>query len=711
MARMEQEVRRTGASFAYADKEEIAFVQSLGQMGTQAQSAKQKMREYTDALASLTATYRAMSDEEKRSEFGKAMAASIDQIKVKAAELKDIMSDTNREIQNLASDTSFTDGLNMMTRTIGTCAAAVVAWTGDSKEMEKVVKDLAKIGTTVAAVEQLTKAFQKQNRVLLKNPYVAAAAAVLALGLAIGKLNQKLNEQTEEEKKRAKASDEARQKEEERAKKMAASASKMISSYQALKVEWQSLSTQQEKNEWIKNNQNAFRDLGLAVNSVTDAENAFVNNTSAMIKSFQLRAEASAYQSMSEDAYARYIQEADKVRSNMVRAGDEVRGPVTYREGEGLYTYNPTTGGYRYTAEGAKKYNMGLAESAGLLDLKKEAERYVNNYVRLTQQADEILSSVNGKTTVTSTTSSSKAVKASGTGFSWNNPNGMPEAGSLADLEAQAAMVRNSMGGATTAQEYAEMEAHLNTILAQIREIKGEKEVAFEPGSLNDLNQQLREAQEILANLAPGTEAWAAALQNVADKQAAVNALKAKMSEGNEVQQQTEDVKKMSSAWSATTGAIGQVGNALRQIDDPSARIAGMVAEAIASVASGLGQMLAQPGATAEAWGWIPLAISGTATMISTIAAIKQATKGYAYGGMVEGNSYSGDNIVARLNAGEGVLTATGVNTAAQMAANANQYMGGMQIVGELSGETIRLALVYNNLRHGGRKGEYAIIG
>ena len=194
MTRMEQEVRRTGASFAYADKEEIAFVQSLGQMGTQAQSAKQKMREYTDALASLTATYRAMSDEEKSSEFGKAMAASIDQIKVKAAELKDIMSDTQREITNLASDTSFTDGLNMMTRTIGASASAIVAWTGDSKEMEAVIKDLAKIGTTVAAVDQLTKAFQKQNLVLLKNPYVAAAAAVVALGVAIGKLIKKSQE-------------------------------------------------------------------------------------------------------------------------------------------------------------------------------------------------------------------------------------------------------------------------------------------------------------------------------------------------------------------------------------------------------------------------------------------------------------------------------------------------------------------------------------
>lgn len=708
MAAMEQQVRRTGATFAYADKEEKAFAQSLGNLDTAAKSAKERLTEYTDAINSLTATYRQMTEEERSSDFGKALASSIDQLKGKAAELKDVMNDTTAELRNLSSDTSFTQGVSMMTRTIGACAAAVTAWTGNSKEMDKVMKDLAKIGTTTIAVEQLTKAFQKQNLVMMKNPYVAAAAAVVALGLAIGKLNQKLNEQTEEEKKRAKASDEARQKEEERAKKMAASASKMISSYQALKVEWQSLSTQQEKNEWIKNNQNAFRDLGLAVNSVTDAENAFVNNTSAMIKSFQLRAEASAYQSMSEDAYARYIQEADKVRRNMVRAGDEVKGQVTYREGEGLYTYNPTTGGYRYTAEGAKKYNMELAESAGLLDLKKEAERYVNNYVKLTQQADQILSSVNGKTVGTSTTSSYKAVKASGTGFTWNDPNGMPEAGSVDYLEWQAATVRNSMGGATNNEEYEEMKAHLNEILAKIREIKGEKEVAFEPGSLNDLNQQLREAQETLANLAPDTEAWAAALQNVADKQAAVNALTARMGGNTAAKEQASDARQMGNAFSAAANIIGEVGGALNKIEDPSAKIAGLVAQAIASVAAGLGEMLAQPAATSEAWGWVALAISGTATMLSTIAAIRSATSSgdFAEGGIIPGSSYSGDRLTANVNSGELILNrAQQNNIAAQL--SGMSPLSGLQLGCRVSGTDLMFVLDSANRSHGGSRGYY----
>ena len=194
MGEMEKQVRRTGASFAYADKEELEFIKSLGEMNTQAQSAKQKLREYNDAITSLTATYRGLTEEERKSQFGKEMAASIDKLKVKAAQLQDIMSDTQREIQNLASDTNFTEGISLMTRTIGTSMAAITAWTGESKEMDAVIKDLAKIGTTVAAVEALTKAFQKQNIVLLKNPYVLAAAGVAALAVAIGKLIKKSQE-------------------------------------------------------------------------------------------------------------------------------------------------------------------------------------------------------------------------------------------------------------------------------------------------------------------------------------------------------------------------------------------------------------------------------------------------------------------------------------------------------------------------------------
>ena len=192
---MEKEVRRTGASFEFADKEELAFIQSLGQMETKTQSVRSKLREYTESILSLTEMYQRLSDTEKNSDFGRGLLSSIDQIKQRAADFKDNIGDLDEELKNLASDTAFTDGVGMMTSTLGACSAAITAWTSDSKEMEQMIRELAKIATTVEAVNKLTVAFQKQNLVLLKNPYVVVATAA-ALAVAVGKVVKKTQELT-----------------------------------------------------------------------------------------------------------------------------------------------------------------------------------------------------------------------------------------------------------------------------------------------------------------------------------------------------------------------------------------------------------------------------------------------------------------------------------------------------------------------------------
>ena len=50
---MADNARRTGATFAIADKEELAFVQSLGQLQTSARSAKGSLAEMTKAFQDL----------------------------------------------------------------------------------------------------------------------------------------------------------------------------------------------------------------------------------------------------------------------------------------------------------------------------------------------------------------------------------------------------------------------------------------------------------------------------------------------------------------------------------------------------------------------------------------------------------------------------------------------------------------------------------
>ena len=107
------------------------------------------------------------------------------------------------------------------------------------------------------------------------------------------------------------------------------------------------------------------------------------------------------------------------------------------------------------------------------------------------------------------------------------------------------------------------------------------------------------------------------------------------------------------------------------------------------------------------------LAVAAIAAVLAaTFAAIskaKSSAKGFASGGIVGGSSYSGDNIVARLNSGEGVLTQQGVQNAAAMA-NSSNPLQNIQLSTEISGTNLRIVMNNDNRSKGGSRGYYANI-
>jgi hypothetical protein len=154
-----------------------------------------------------------------------------------------------------------------------------------------------------------------------------------------------------------------------------------------------------------------------------------------------------------------------------------------------------------------------------------------------------------------------------------------------------------------------------------------------------------------------------------------------------------EGAKNVDKNWQKAASSIGQVGSALNQIEDPAAKVAGTVAQAIATVALGYAQASATP---KDPWSWIAFAATGLATMMTMISSIHSAT-GYAQGGIIKGNSYSGDNIgglvdgsqLVGLNAGEVVLNHAQTETLANSLENDQQ--GGITSLPYVMGEQIIL--------------------
>ena len=182
-----------------------------------------------------------------------------------------------------------------------------------------------------------------------------------------------------------------------------------------------------------------------------------------------------------------------------------------------------------------------------------------------------------------------------------------------------------------------------------------------------------------------------------------------------EIKQLSDDAKNAAKSWRDVSSAVQSVGSALQQIEDPGAKIAGLIGQAVANIALGFAQATATTGSTSGIFGWIAAIAGGLATMTSTIAAIHSATgfqnggivqgapKKYATGGIIQGNTYSSDMIPIRANAGELILNrAQQGNIASQLEGTASQNL---RLYTDVSGRNLRIIMDNDSMSRG--KGKF----
>ena len=162
---------------------------------------------------------------------------------------------------------------------------------------------------------------------------------------------------------------------------------------------------------------------------------------------------------------------------------------------------------------------------------------------------------------------------------------------------------------------------------------------------------------------------------------------------GDDVNKLIKSSKASQQAMSLAASAANSLGAAFGNMEDPGAKAAGMVVSAIASIALGFAQAAAAKDTVASGWAWLVWVAAGLSAMATSIALVHNLT-GYAEGGIVGGNSYSGDNIYgggAMVNSGELVLNkAQQGNLASQLQGNGLQNMN---ISGRIKGTDIILSV------------------
>lgn len=572
-------------------------------------------------------------------------------------------------------------------------------------------------GALTKAIQQSTVAQEALNAVMAKNPMGAVMSIATA---AATKLVEKLTSVSEEQQKLAEAAEDRAERERHENETVVNSAAKVLTEYELLRQKWATLSDEHAKSEWIKENQRKFKQLGMAVSDVKTAEDVFVNNTQAVCNALIARAKAEAYGELYKEQLKKKI--SNELNPTVDNGRLYVKQNRFQRDENAERMAGVTAEDMNLKTE--TYYKNGVVSSDTKFESYKQSGLDKLNAYRLKMaRARKAEDDRNLEMLALGMSANQQEYETGMRGLGiWDNSGGnnggkgrrsakvnvpvkpvyVPEEGTpdfvkamISDIQKQVGKTKDSgiregllMDIQSLQQEYKSM-----TTLPKIGDIIEEDDFTQALSPLQTLNAELKALRENL-ELAPDTSAYQESLQAIADKEKEIKKFKG---ESDTTKVADESAK----SWQSAASAVQSVGSALQNIEDPGAKVAGLIGQAIANIALGF----AQATAAASAGGpvaWIAAIVGGMATMISTIEAIHSAT-GFSEGGMVQGSTFSGDKIPAMLNAGEVVLNR------AQAGNLASQLQGGglqnLHLEASVSGTQLRFVL--NNESQVRGRGQY----
>ena len=690
--RYAEQCRAAGGTLEHLDDGVEQFVRELGKMDTTAKGAKGSLSEMTKAFTEMSVQYNKLTDAEKQAPFGKALKGSLDELKGRIQTSKQELNDINKSINGGGG---LTGALDTLSDKFGMSLKSLAGW-GTALTAAK-----AALGVMSDAFFASESNVDEWGRVMdsSKSLYEGFLTALNTGDISgyLGRIDQIVQ-----------------------AARVAYNELDRLGTMKTIQAP--QISAQQTENERLR----MMIQTGRYIAPIDGRKNALFNGkemqNGQLLTTGQIRfLEKQLQNGMNKvvglvsnevkqttkaiDAvYNRQAQELGisikefrKGTSSMAEFDNRIAGAANYLEYERQHTIRDDKTGIGHRDKTANPYEAFKAWSVFRVD----GQRY-NDLVKLIQQRDQQAASAYGmQSQAYRTMNRADGVTlrqlmgntgSGGSGKGGTNTEITYAADSIAAMEKEVQELTKlwKEAGAAVRDEYAaqlaEAKLRLDTLMGKNTGIAFDSDFAA---------RQVGIARGENTAQTTGLGSISIAEQiNEASKGLQGNALESlqKLIKGG------NDAQK---SWANAAHAIGSVGSALAGIDSPAAKIMGIVAEAIANIALGFAMATAKD-SKLGVFGWIAAIAGGLGTMMSTISAIHSAT-GFAEGGVVEGNTYSGDQIPAMLNAGEVVLNR------AQQGAIASQLSengggGGGYVPSSISGEQIYIAVNRYTRRTG--KGE-----
>ena len=711
----------------------------------------------------------------------------------KAGQLKDAINDAATATRLLSSDTAGLDaGIKALQGLAGAAGVATGAMGLLGVENEKVQQAMLKVQSVMAimnGVQQVANALNKDSILMLKLKQIwqkanaaslttstvattanttATVANTTAIGVStvakkawnvVTAISKALlgdwtglllvgagalltysiatSDSTDKQKAHNKELDEGQKRMQDYTEKVGSGAAQLVGKYQLLRSEWNNLKTTGEKTQWIKNNATEFRNLGLKVNDLTSAENAFVGNTNNVVKALEARARVMAAQAMITEAYTSYYKTVLNADASVAGGGYYTPAKVgdTYSstEARGAGTYDSSRSGYSYlrvqSQQEADQINAYRQQKARETNkkIKDDATASLNKTVN---QATKIIADGN------------KQIQASGLNFSTGGGGGRSTSGGrstgggshtekklgkgvdipikglnikilepikLLDVDKSSKLTTENVRNAVIAA-YDAAETEANKLKESVSRGIIDKQTAID--EIEEINQALQNLGlkpieiEFTTDFEDKVVIPYQKFTEKADK--VFSALDGIKSVANSVQGLTRDIKEGANAWVIFTDAISVVQsllegiNAVMTVTTMIQKLMGTTATETAAVdtaatqqevANSVSQTAAKSseaiaGATAsgasQAFPYNIIAIAlGVAAVIAALAT------SFADGGYIGGNSFHGDKLLARVNAGEMILNQKQQANLFRMLDGGATGSGG-QVEFKISGSTLK---------------------
>ena len=427
---------------------------------------RQQLGQMIRQLQDLRINYNGMSDDIKNSDFGREVAAQIQDLTKKAAQYKDEIQDATNATKLLSSDTANLDAFKSGLDGIGAAMQlfASTAILGE-ENTEKVVKALAKlkaIESATSAVIKIANTFNKDNILMLKLrtiwtnaqtkaqvanntatnagskavktltvaikscPYALVATAIVAIVAAYISWSEKTHQQIEMQRKLGRRLDEDTESFKKYGDTVGGSIGKAVSQFERLERKYKALETFKDKEKFLKDYAKEMENLGLHAKNVNDLEDIYINKVDDYKAAVQMKAEYLALQGLIEEAYADYYKRAATAsqQGKRYQKGDRLTNIQEYFDLQSLvegvdYTvidrdfYGKIVA--ELTGSGAKKMSNAMTqtfnEAAG-----EGARQAVQTYIDRLNEIDDDprykkLFNNNPETTPTSNTSSTPTAK------------------------------------------------------------------------------------------------------------------------------------------------------------------------------------------------------------------------------------------------------------------------------------------------------------